>query len=276
MERYLLWHLFGLRWQSRTSATDRNTRLPPDRCAHDQRRPRENKGLALFPRRIGGHDASVSRIDGENLYIMVWDILHFGEPPDCRDATLPLGIRADRQLGSPLETPAGRLLLTHGVGPVRTYCIGAMLLDLNDPLKVIGCLDEPLITPTERERNGTYPMSLTVRGDGSQRATLHPLRHLRHRHPLRHALAGFPAEPTDNERALRREPDNGFGSAQKQVPSFAERRAINATGIHSSVLTLTAQIHQSWHSSVRCHMEAPSASEGNSRLSPRLRFRRCA
>jgi predicted GH43/DUF377 family glycosyl hydrolase len=59
--------------------------------------------------------------------------------------------------GSPLETLAGWLLLTHGVGPMRTYCIGAMLLDLNDPLKVIGCLDEPLITPTEKERDGYVP-----------------------------------------------------------------------------------------------------------------------
>jgi predicted GH43/DUF377 family glycosyl hydrolase len=59
--------------------------------------------------------------------------------------------------GSPLETPEGWLLLTHGVGPMRTYCIGAMLLDLDDPLKVIGVLDEPLITPTEKERDGYVP-----------------------------------------------------------------------------------------------------------------------
>ena len=54
--------------------------------------------------------------------------------------------------GSPLETPEGWLLLTHGVGPMRTYCIGAMLFDLNDPLKVIGCLDEPL---DHADRKGT-------------------------------------------------------------------------------------------------------------------------
>jgi len=59
--------------------------------------------------------------------------------------------------GSPLETPEGWLLLTHGVGPMRRYCIGAMLLDLDDPLKVIGSLDEPLITPTEAEREGYVP-----------------------------------------------------------------------------------------------------------------------
>ena len=59
--------------------------------------------------------------------------------------------------GAPLETSEGWLLLTHGVGPMRTYCIGAMLLDLNDPLKVIGHLDEPLIAPTENERDGYVP-----------------------------------------------------------------------------------------------------------------------
>jgi predicted GH43/DUF377 family glycosyl hydrolase len=59
--------------------------------------------------------------------------------------------------GSPLETTRGWLLLTHGVGPMRTYCIGAMLLDLHDPSKVIGHLREPLIVPTEQERDGYVP-----------------------------------------------------------------------------------------------------------------------
>jgi predicted GH43/DUF377 family glycosyl hydrolase len=118
----------------------------------------QNKGMALFPRRIGGHYVMCSRIDGENLYIMVSDIVHFWETaellqkPRCPWEFVQIG-----NCGSPLETPAGWLLLTHGVGPMRTYCIGAMLLDLNDPLKVIGCLDEPLITPTEKERDGYVP-----------------------------------------------------------------------------------------------------------------------
>ena len=59
--------------------------------------------------------------------------------------------------GSPLETPAGWLLLTHGVGPMRSYCIGAMLLDLDNPLKVIGHLEKPLLIPTEEEREGYVP-----------------------------------------------------------------------------------------------------------------------
>ena len=118
----------------------------------------QNKGMALFPRRIGGHYVMCSRIDGENLYIMVSDIVHFWETAELLQAPRqPWEFVQIGNCGSPLETPEGWLLLTHGVGPMRTYCIGAMLLDLNDPLKVIGSLDEPLITPTEKERDGYVP-----------------------------------------------------------------------------------------------------------------------
>ncbi len=118
----------------------------------------QNKGMALFPRRIGGHYVMCSRIDGENLYIMVSDIVHFWETAELlQTPRSPWEFVQIGNCGSPLETPEGWLLLTHGVGPMRTYCIGAMLLDLNDPLKVIGCLDEPLITPTEKERDGYVP-----------------------------------------------------------------------------------------------------------------------
>jgi predicted GH43/DUF377 family glycosyl hydrolase len=117
-----------------------------------------NKGMAIFPRRIGGHYAMCSRIDGENLYIMFSDIVHFWETAaPLQTPRHPWEFVQVGNCGSPLETPEGWLLLTHGVGPMRSYCIGAMLLDLNDPLKVIGCLDEPLITPTERERDGYVP-----------------------------------------------------------------------------------------------------------------------
>ena len=118
----------------------------------------KNKGMALFPRRINGHYVMCSRIDGENLYIMYSDIVHFWETAELlQTPRLPWEFVQIGNCGSPLETPAGWLLLTHGVGPMRTYCIGAMLLDLNDPLKVIGCLDEPLLAPTERERDGYVP-----------------------------------------------------------------------------------------------------------------------
>jgi len=59
--------------------------------------------------------------------------------------------------GSPIETDAGWLLLTHGVGPMRRYCLGATLLDLEDPTKVIGRLDKPLLAPDEYEREGYVP-----------------------------------------------------------------------------------------------------------------------
>jgi predicted GH43/DUF377 family glycosyl hydrolase len=117
-----------------------------------------NKGMALFPRRIGGHYVMCSRIDGENLYIMVSDMVSFWETAELLQVPRqPWELVQIGNCGSPLETPEGWLLLTHGVGPMRTYCIGAMLLDLNDPLKVIGCLDEPLIAPTDRERDGYVP-----------------------------------------------------------------------------------------------------------------------
>jgi predicted GH43/DUF377 family glycosyl hydrolase len=118
----------------------------------------QNKGMALFPRRVGGHYVMSSRIDGENLYIMYSDIVHFWETAELLEAPrYPWELVQIGNCGSPLETPAGWLLLTHGVGPMRTYCLGAMLLDLNDPLKVIGYLDEPLIMPREEERDGYVP-----------------------------------------------------------------------------------------------------------------------
>jgi predicted GH43/DUF377 family glycosyl hydrolase len=117
-----------------------------------------NKGMALFPRKIGGHYVMCSRIDGENLYIMYSDFVHFWESATLLERPQhPWEYVQIGNCGSPLETPEGWLLLTHGVGPMRQYCIGAMLLDLEDPLKVIGHLDEPLIMPTEAEREGYVP-----------------------------------------------------------------------------------------------------------------------
>jgi predicted GH43/DUF377 family glycosyl hydrolase len=118
----------------------------------------QNKGMALFPRRIDGHYVMCSRIDGESLYIMYSDFIHFWETAELLETPRnPWEFVQIGNCGSPLETPEGWLLLTHGVGPMRRYCIGAMLLDLDDPLKVIGSLDEPLITPTEAEREGYVP-----------------------------------------------------------------------------------------------------------------------
>jgi len=118
----------------------------------------QNKGMALFPRRIGGHYVMCSRVDGVNLYIMYSDFVHFWETAELlQQPQYPWEFVQIGNCGSPLETPEGWLLLTHGVGPMRQYCIGAMLLDLEDPLKVIGSLPEPLIIPTGEEREGYVP-----------------------------------------------------------------------------------------------------------------------
>lgn len=117
-----------------------------------------NKGMALFPRRIGGRFAMISRQDDENLYLMlsddvrVWDESKVLRRPEADWEVIKIG-----NCGSPIETPEGWLLLTHGVGAMRRYCIGALLLDLNDPSVVLGSLSEPLIEPDEKGRNGYVP-----------------------------------------------------------------------------------------------------------------------
>ena len=100
----------------------------------------------------------ISRQDNENLFIMYSDNPHFWN--DYRKLLRPSYPWEFIQLGncgSPIETEAGWLLLTHGVGPMRKYCIGAILLDLEDPSKVIGRLKEPLLKPNENEREGYVP-----------------------------------------------------------------------------------------------------------------------
>jgi len=107
---------------------------------------------------VGGHYVMCSRIDGENLFISYSDAVHFWEHAERLIAPkYPWELMQIGNCGSPIETPEGWLLLTHGVGPMRCYAIGAMLLDLNDPLKVIGHLREPLIAPLGDEREGYVP-----------------------------------------------------------------------------------------------------------------------
>jgi predicted GH43/DUF377 family glycosyl hydrolase len=117
-----------------------------------------NKGMALFPRRVDGHYCMCSRVDGENLYIMYSDYVHFWESAERLAVPVhPWELMHIGNCGSPVETAEGWLLLTHGVGPMRGYCIGAMLLDREDPLKVLGHLDKPLISPVGEEREGYVP-----------------------------------------------------------------------------------------------------------------------
>lgn len=118
----------------------------------------KNKGLALFPRRIDGHYAMLGRQDSENIHIMFSDHLHFWH--DSEIIVRPSEPWEFVQLGncgSPIETEAGWIVLTHGVGPMRKYCIGAVLLDLHDPTRVIGRLRQPLLRPESDEREGYVP-----------------------------------------------------------------------------------------------------------------------
>jgi predicted GH43/DUF377 family glycosyl hydrolase len=117
-----------------------------------------NKGLALFPRRIGGRYAMLSRYDQQSLHLMYSDDVRvWNESRPLLGPRHPWGIVRIGNCGSPIETPEGWLVLTHGVGPVRRYTLGAVLLDLDDPGRVIGELAEPLLEPDESEREGYVP-----------------------------------------------------------------------------------------------------------------------
>jgi len=125
----------------------------------------QNKGMALFPRKIKGKYMMISRQDGENMFIMSSDNIHFWHKATLLSKpTYPWEFIQIGNCGSPLETEAGWILLTHGVGAMREYCIGAYLLDLDDPSKVIGHLREPLLSPTEDEREGYVPNVLYTCG----------------------------------------------------------------------------------------------------------------
>jgi predicted GH43/DUF377 family glycosyl hydrolase len=118
----------------------------------------QNKGMALFPRKVNGHYAMLSRQDHENIYIMFSDHLHFWHSTQLvMKPAFPWEFIQIGNCGSPIETEAGWLVLSHGVGPMRKYCIGAFLLDLDEPTQVIGRLREPLIKANESEREGYVP-----------------------------------------------------------------------------------------------------------------------
>lgn len=117
-----------------------------------------NKGLALFPRRIGGRYAAMSRSDRETNSVAFTD--HLSVWPTASRCQQPVEAWETLQLGNcgpPIETEAGWLVLTHGVGPMRTYSIGAILLDLDDPTRVIGRLRWPLLKPAADEQDGYVP-----------------------------------------------------------------------------------------------------------------------
>jgi predicted GH43/DUF377 family glycosyl hydrolase len=118
----------------------------------------ENKGMALFPRKVNGAYAMISRQDNENIFLMRSDNIHFwNERRLLLKPEFPWELIQIGNCGSPIETKDGWLVLSHGVGPMRQYCIGAFLLDLEDPSKVLGRLREPIMTPEPSEREGYVP-----------------------------------------------------------------------------------------------------------------------
>ena len=118
----------------------------------------KNKGMALFPRKVGGRYVMLSRQDGENNQIMFSDNIHFWQTSQIiQTPEHPWEFIQIGNCGSPLETDQGWIVLTHGVGPMRQYCIGAMLLDLENPARIIARLDEPLLAPHKKEREGYVP-----------------------------------------------------------------------------------------------------------------------
>jgi predicted GH43/DUF377 family glycosyl hydrolase len=118
----------------------------------------KSKGMALFPRRINGSYAMLSRQDNENIFIMFSDHLHFWYTKELLlKPSYPWEFVQIGNCGSPVETEAGWVVLSHGVGPMRKYSIGAFLLDKNDPMRVIGRLSEPLLAPDDNEREGYVP-----------------------------------------------------------------------------------------------------------------------
>ena len=118
----------------------------------------QNKGMALFPRKINGKYAMLARLDGINNYVMfskdinLWEEVHKIQEPKFPWEFIQVG-----NSGSPIETKYGWLVITHGVGTMRKYSLGALLLDLDDPTIIIGQLSEPLLYPNETEREGYVP-----------------------------------------------------------------------------------------------------------------------
>lgn len=116
------------------------------------------KGMAIFPRKIGGQYFAMSRSDHESNSIATSEHLqHWNHAVPVLTPLRPWELIQMGNCGSPIETEAGWILLTHGVGAMRTYSISAALLDLNDPMRVIGSLKEPLLTPNPEERDGYVP-----------------------------------------------------------------------------------------------------------------------
>lgn len=124
-----------------------------------------NKNLALFPKKVNGHYSMISRIDGVNNYIMFSDRINvWDNPQKLQEPKYPWEFTQIGNCGSPIETEKGWLLITHGVGPMRRYCLGASLFKLDDPREEIGRLKEPLLMAKDDEREGYVPNVLYTCG----------------------------------------------------------------------------------------------------------------
>ena len=116
------------------------------------------KGMALFPRRIDGRYVTLGRQDNKNIWLNVSDdLLHWNSGVKLVEPRYPWEFVQMGNCGSPLEIDEGWLVLTHGVGTVRNYCIGACLLDKKDPSKLLARTPRPVIAPSPHERDGYVP-----------------------------------------------------------------------------------------------------------------------
>lgn len=128
------------------------------RCSTLNGKQAYGKGMALFPRKIGGRYVMLSRQDGENNAIMFSDNIHFWDSAEIMQTPIfPHEFFQIGNGGSPIETPEGWLVVTHGVGAMRTYSLGIELLDLDDPTQVISRIDKPILMPNETDRDGYVP-----------------------------------------------------------------------------------------------------------------------
>ncbi|MEP6840399.1 MAG: glycosidase, partial [Bradyrhizobium sp.] len=118
----------------------------------------DNKGMALFPRKIGGRYVMLGRQDHENIWLQMSDDLYaWGTGVKVVEPRWPWELIQIGNCGSPIEIDEGWLVITHGVGAVRNYCLGACLLDKDDPSKLLARLTEPLIRPDPGEHDGYVP-----------------------------------------------------------------------------------------------------------------------
>jgi len=149
------------------TAYDGKTIMPQLIKTHDFRRFKisplygeavKDKDMALFPRKINGQYVMLSRQDGENNRIMFSKNLYYWQHSELlQEPSEPWELIQLGNCGSPIELPEGWLVLMHGVGPMRTYSLGAILLDLHDPTKVIGRLRNPMLKALDKERIGYVP-----------------------------------------------------------------------------------------------------------------------